>query len=157
MNFVEFCWIYLNLLQFAVFEKRLMDGRTDGRIDGQTDRRTKPLIELLFATKNGFGDLDLHLWSVCSSVLFWLLLLWLLLSCFLLFEEHTQWACGRWQRRQWPVCFLWSNKPLQISTISLTTRINLFYHLKLFYTSQLYFNKCASYFYPNNDFYSYLQ
>ena len=29
-----------------------MDGRTDGRIDGQTDRRTKPLIELLFATKN---------------------------------------------------------------------------------------------------------
>jgi len=29
LNFLEFTTIYLNLLEFAVFEKSLMDGRTD--------------------------------------------------------------------------------------------------------------------------------
>ena len=37
-----------NLLEFAVFEKRVTDGPTDRPTDG----RTKPLMELLFATKN---------------------------------------------------------------------------------------------------------
>ena len=36
----EFSRIYLNLLEFAVFEKRLTDGPTDGLTDGLTDRPT---------------------------------------------------------------------------------------------------------------------
>ena len=40
MNFVEFTRIDLNLLEFAIFEKRVTDGRT------------KPLIELLFPTNS---------------------------------------------------------------------------------------------------------
>ena len=38
INFVEFCCIYLNFLEFAVFEKHVTDGRTDGRMDGRTDK-----------------------------------------------------------------------------------------------------------------------
>ena len=45
MNLLE-----LNRINFAVFEKRVTDPRTDGPTHG----RTKPLIELLFATKNLF-------------------------------------------------------------------------------------------------------
>ena len=30
LNFDEFTWIYLNLLEFAIFEKRVTHGRTDG-------------------------------------------------------------------------------------------------------------------------------
>ena len=60
MNLLEFTRIYLNLLEFAVFEKRVThgqmdrrtDGPTDGWTDGPTDGRMKPLIEWLFATKN---------------------------------------------------------------------------------------------------------
>ena len=52
VNFVEFCWVYLNLLEFTVFEKRVTDGPMNPRTDPQTHGRTKPLIELLFATKN---------------------------------------------------------------------------------------------------------
>jgi len=40
VNFLEFTGIYLNLLKFAVFEKRVTDGWTDGGTDGRTDRRT---------------------------------------------------------------------------------------------------------------------
>ena len=50
LNLLEFPWIFLNL---RFFEKHLMDPWTDRRTDWQTDQWTKPLIELLFATKNG--------------------------------------------------------------------------------------------------------
>ena len=48
LNLLEFSLIYLNLLDFAFFEKRVTGPRTDGPTDG----RTKPLLELHFATKN---------------------------------------------------------------------------------------------------------
>ena len=46
----------MNLLEFAVFEKRITDQRTHGltdpRMDGPLDGRTKPHLKFLFATKN---------------------------------------------------------------------------------------------------------
>ena len=48
MNLVEFSGIFLNFLEFAVFEKCL----TNPWMDQSINRRTKPLIELLFATEN---------------------------------------------------------------------------------------------------------
>ena len=38
LNFHEFTRIYLNLLEFGVFEKRLTDPRMDRRTDGRTDK-----------------------------------------------------------------------------------------------------------------------
>ena len=38
VNFFEFTRIYLNSLEFAVFEKRLTDPRTHGRIDPRMDK-----------------------------------------------------------------------------------------------------------------------
>ena len=46
----KFGWILLNSLEFT-WIRGFRETRV-GWTDGQTDRRTKPLIELLFATKN---------------------------------------------------------------------------------------------------------
>ena len=65
MNFVEFTWIFLNFVEFAVFEKRLTE--TDPRTDGPTHGRRKPLTELLFATKKQSLPLDIFGWVLRSG------------------------------------------------------------------------------------------